>query len=206
MARQNRSFARALLLNIVGLVLALGFALLAMLVWQGATSTEEAAQQKIDESLDRAIERLRLLVIAAEMTVDSAARALYMSGTTGAGLRPALESSLSAFEQRPELSYLGIVLPTNGEYGTLERTSTDEILLWLFPGTRPDDRFTRNLMLTENGFSLHEERPSDDYDARTRPFYLAGLTVPTGGGWIASYRWIIHFQEADTTPSGASAM
>ncbi|WP_068637015.1 bifunctional diguanylate cyclase/phosphodiesterase [Thauera butanivorans] len=200
MARQTRSFARALLLDIVGVVLALGCALFAILVWQGAASTEESAQQKIDESLDRAIERLRILAAAAEMTVDSAARALYMSGTTGAGLRPALESSLSAFEQRPELSYLGIVLPADGEYGTLERTSTGEILLWLFPGTRPDDRFTRNFMLTENGFSLHEERSSDGYDPRTRPFYRAGVTAPAEGRWIASYRWILHFEEAGTTP------
>lgn len=200
MTGQPRSFTRALVFHIAGLVFGLGFVLLATMVWQGVTNTEQATQREIDESLDRAMERLQILIGAAEMTVDSAARAARTVRVDGAKLRLVMEGSLSAFEQRPELSYLGIVLPQHGEYGTLERTGTGEILLWLFPGVRPEDRFTRNYTLTRSGFAPREEHPTDGYDARVRPFYRAASNVPATGGWIASYRWIIHFEGAGAEP------
>ncbi|MFD2837188.1 hypothetical protein ACFS3C_13320 [Azotobacter vinelandii] len=69
------------------------------------------------------------------------------------------KNSLAAFEQRPELSYLGIVQPETGEYGNLERTATGEILLWLFPGNRPTDPAVRNFILTDEGFVPPSDLP-----------------------------------------------
>ncbi|MFT3721357.1 EAL domain-containing protein [Pseudorhodoferax sp.] len=195
MKKTAPSFVRALTFHVAGLVVAMGVVLVAAMAWQGAIRTEDAARREIEHALDRSVERLGVLMRAAEMTVDSAVRALSMfDRVDGAVLRPVLESSLSAFEQRPELSYLGIVLPEYGEYGTLERTGAGDVLLWLFPGLRPADRYTRNFMLQDKGFALREERPTDGYDARVRPFYQDALSAPPEGRWIASYRWIVHFE------------
>ncbi len=186
------SFTQALISNVVGLVVILGLILLVAMVWQGITSTEEATRKELQETLDRATERLKILARAAEMTAESVERAARAPGLTGNTLRTTLERSLAAFEQRPELSYLGIVLPATGEYGCLERTAIGEILLWLFPGTRTDDPVTRSFILTNNGFVLREEQPSDGYDPRTRPFYQTALKSPAGGTWIPAYQWIVH--------------
>lgn len=189
------SFVRALISNVAGLALVLGLVLLLAMLWQGLASTRDAARQDIGETLDRASERLRILLHAAEMTAESAERTARTPTIDSTTLRPALERSLAAFEQRPELSYVGIVLPATGEYGSLERTDAGQIRLWLFPGTRREDRVTRNFALTERGFVLQEERPADGYDARTRPFYRAALDGPPGGLWMPAYAWIVHFDE-----------
>lgn len=185
-------FARALLANVIGLVAVLGLTLLGAMVWQNAASTAEAARQEIGETLTRASGRLHILVRAAEMVAMSAERVVRTAGVTGATLRPALENLLPAFEQRPELSYLGIVLPETGEYGTLERAAGGDILLWLHPGTRTADRTVRNFALTGQGFAPRESYPATGYDPRQRPFYQAALDGPPGGTWMPAYPWIIH--------------
>lgn len=191
------SFIQVLISNVVGLVMGLGLTLLIAMVCQGAASTEKAAQKEVQETLDRATERLRILIRAAEMSAESVERATRRSEMTGASLRSKLEHSLAAFEQRPELSYLGIVLPETGEYGNLERTATGEILLWLFPGKRTVDSVTRNYILTTKGFVLHQERLAYDYDPRDRPFYQAALNSPAGGAWIPTYQWIVHSENSE---------
>ncbi len=190
--RRSPSFVQALISNVAGLVMALGLALLIAMVWHGVTSTEEASRQEINETLNHAMGRLRILLRAAEMTAESVERAARTPEVTGATLRATLENSLAAFEQRPELSYLGIVLPETGEYGNLERTADGEILLWLLPGLRTHDPVTRNFRLTDQGFVPHEEIPASGYDPRTRPFYQAALQEPAGGTWIPTYQWIVH--------------
>ncbi|CAG0979228.1 putative signaling protein [Methylophilaceae bacterium] len=186
------SFTRALVSNVAGLVVALGLALLVVMVWQGTASNEEAARQEISETLNRAAERLQTLVRAAEMTAESAERVARMTDVTGATLRPTLENLLAAFEQRPELSYLGIVLSGTGEYGNLERTATGDTLLWLFPGDRVTDPTVRNFILTDEGFVPREAYPTDGYDPRSRPFYQAALNGPADGTWMPAYQWIVH--------------
>jgi PAS domain S-box-containing protein len=180
-----------LIFNVVGLVAILGLALLIAMVWQGVASTEEEARREIDETLSRTTERLQILVRAAEMTEESAERTARLPEVTGATLRSTLEMSLSAFEQRPELSYLGIAIPETGEYGCLERAANGQIWLWLFPGTRAQDRVMRSFILSDQGFVLHEERPPNGYDPRARPFYAAALNGPPGGTWMPTYQWII---------------
>ncbi|HEY0295808.1 MAG TPA: ATP-binding protein [Bordetella sp.] len=191
------SFSRALIGNVVGLVVMLGLVLLGALAWQGIASTEKAERRDIAQTLNSSTERLQLLTRAAEMTADSAVRASLVSAVTGATLRSTLEQALAAFEQRPELSYLGIILPDAGEYGTLERTAKGEILLWLFPGTLANDPVTRIFTLTDRGFVLRESRPYDGYDPRGRPFYQAALAAAPGGTWMRAYPWIIHDEHSE---------
>jgi PAS domain S-box-containing protein len=192
------SFTRTLIANAAGLVAVLGLALLLAMTLQGVVSTKAASREEIGNALDRATERLQILIRAAEMTADSVERAARVAGLASTTLRATLENLLAAFEQRPELSYIGIALPGTGEYGTLERTADGTILLWLFPGTRANDPVTRIFALTERGFVLREERSGDGYDPRGRPFYQAGAQAPPGGTWIPGYQWIVHSNPRET--------
>lgn len=186
------SFIRVLILNFVGLVVLLGVIWIAGMIWQNVASTEEVTRRDLQDTLDRGVERLQILMRAAEMTSESLERAALTPEVTDVTLRSVLERSLSAFEQRPELSYLSIALPEKGVYGNLERTEKGEILLWLFPGTRTQDPFIRNFILTDKGFVPHDEFPSKGYDPRGRPFYQAGLESQTGEVWVPSYQWVVH--------------
>jgi diguanylate cyclase (GGDEF)-like protein/PAS domain S-box-containing protein len=192
-------FTRALVTNVTGLVLALGLSLLVAMLWQARSSTAQAAREEIVEALDRGTERLQILLRATEMAGESVERAARWPEVTGATLRATMENSLAAFEQRPELSYLGVVLPTTGEYGNLERTADGDILLWLFPGLRTSDPVQRNFILTSKGFVPRDARPAGGYDPRSRPFYQAALDSP-GGTWVSAYQWIIHPGSTDPAP------
>ncbi|MDT4291531.1 EAL domain-containing protein [Methylomonas sp. MO1] len=187
------SFTRVLISNIVGLVMLLGLALLVGMTWQSVTSTEETTRREVKETLDRATERLLTLIRAAEMTAESAERAAIAPEVTGATLQSTLEYSLAAFEQRPELSYLGISLAASGEYGALERTANGEILLWLFPGNRTEGPLARKFILTEQGFVLHQQLHNQHYDPRSDAFYEAALRSPSGDTWVPAYRWAAPF-------------
>lgn len=194
------SFFQALVRNVAKLVLVVSLASLACTAWLAISNTQEDAQHDLQQSLDRSVERLRMLINATEMTAASVERIARTSqaSTEAAALRPALEQSLAAFEQRPELSYLGLVLAEYGEYGNLERTADGRILLWLHPGSRPGNALTQNFLLTDKGFVPNAKQPTGGYDARRRPFYQAALEGGEDGTWLASYRWILH--NADSAP------
>ncbi|HEY6528142.1 MAG TPA: EAL domain-containing protein [Cellvibrionaceae bacterium] len=201
--KQAPSFNRALLVNVVGLVIVLEVVLLVGMAWQSFTSTNQAAQLEAQETLARTTERLNILIRAAEMTGESAERAARAPEISSSTLRATIERSLAAFEQRPELSYLGIVLAATGEYGNLERTAKGEILLWLFPGAGAGDQtraslITRNYLQTNEGFVPHSELTGYDYDPRTRPFYQAALNSPSGETWMPTYRWIVHGDHSES--------
>ena len=190
-------FIRALLTNVAGLLLVLSIALLATMAWNDVSSTRLTAQDEITGDLDRVTERIVLLTRAAEMTAGSLERAARVAPLTSATLRPAIEGSLAAFEQRPELSYIGLVLPATGEYGNLERTDDGTVLLWLFPGTRKVDPVVRTFVLTDRGFVLRDQHPADGYDPRQRPFYQAALAASSHGTWMRPYQWLIHSSHSE---------
>ncbi|WP_326536739.1 EAL domain-containing protein [Pseudorhodoferax sp.] len=192
MNRPIRSFSSALVWNVAGLVLVIGAVALAAMVWQAVTSTREAAGQELQHALDRSVERVRQLVEAAEMTAESAERVARMPAVVSDTLQPALETALAAFEQRPELSYLGVALAEHGEYGNLERKADGRIVLWLHPGARPGSAITRSFILTELGFAPLDQQPSNGYDVRARPFYRAALAGAPQGRWLPAYQWIVH--------------
>lgn len=185
-------FSRALVFNVTGLVLALGLALLVAILWQGTAAADAAARQEIDETLNRSVERLQILARAAEMTQESAERIVRTNGVSESNLRATLESSLAAFEQRPELSYLGIALAATGDYGCLERAQNGAIRLRLFPGPHAERPMARRFLLTRTGWLLEQEGPSGGYDVRAQPSYQAALAQPDKGLWIPSYPWILH--------------
>lgn len=180
------SFSRALVLNVVGLVVVLGFAFLGAMAWQGISSAETAARQDVSESLNKVVGRLQMLVRAVEMTAESAERVVRTTTITSkTTLRPLLESSLAAFEQRPELSSLGIALSDTGEYGNIERTAKGDIFLSLFPDSKATSPNVRNFILTEKGFS-----PRERYTIpHSRPIYKAAVKAKPEGTWLPAYQW-----------------
>ncbi len=183
------SFSQALVANVVGLVLVLGLILLAAMTIQAVNSTEKATRSEAQESLDRVAERLRILIRAAEMTAESVERAARTPEVNEVTLQSALENSLAAFEQRPELSYLGISLPASGKYGALERNHKGDIFLWLFPDLKSNAQVAQKQKLTADGFRPFETPPTESYDPRTDVFYLAALKSATGDAWAPSYPW-----------------
>jgi diguanylate cyclase (GGDEF)-like protein/PAS domain S-box-containing protein len=190
--RPAPSFTRSLMINVVGIVIALGLVLLVILTWHGVTSTDKAAQQEVTNALSQATARLNTLLLAAEMTAGSAERVAQSLSVNTATLRPIMENSLAAFEQRPELNYLGIVLAATGEYVNIERTASADIFLWHFPAVSSAPQHVQTFKLEQKGFSLQESLPTHGYDPRTRPFYKAALSAPSEGAWLPAYQWIEH--------------
>lgn len=186
------SFTKSLVFNVVGLVVTLGLVLLIMLTWHGINGTDTATRQEVTTSLNQVSARLNTLMLAAEMTANSVervARSMSLNETT---LLPILETSLAAFEQRPELSYLGVVLSTNGEYVNIERASTGDIFLWHLPAANATSQFIQTFQQGQKGFSFDKSFPNNGYDARTRPFYQAALKSTSEGTWLPAYQWVEH--------------
>lgn len=185
------SFTRSLVINVVGLVVILGFILLVILTWHGITSTDKAARQEVTNSLTQATAKLNTLLLAAEMTASSAERVAQSLSVNETTVRPILEASLAAFEQRPELNYLGLVLSATGEYVNIERTAGGEVFLWHFP---PADNASavQTYRLERQGFNSYAAMPANGYDPRTRPFYKAAMNTHAEGAWIPAYQWIEH--------------
>ncbi|HSH87676.1 MAG TPA: EAL domain-containing protein [Methylophilus sp.] len=189
------SFTRSLVINVVGLVIILGCVLLVILTWHGVTSTDKAARQEVSNALTQATSRLNILMLAAEMTASSAERVAQSFSVNENTVRPILENSLAALEQRPELSYLGLVLAATGEYVNIERTAGGDIFLWHFPPQISTEQYVQTFRLERNGFNPHQSLPTKGYDPRTRPFYQAALSAKSEGTWIPAYQWIEHARQ-----------
>jgi diguanylate cyclase (GGDEF)-like protein/PAS domain S-box-containing protein len=199
MQTPTRSFFQVLIRSVALRILIIGVVVLSGTLWFAIAKTQDAAKHDLMRSLDRSAERLRMLIQAAELTATSVERIAKTSDlSTEQALYAALEKSLAAFEQRPELSYLGIVLDTHGEYGNLERTPEGNVLLWMHPGVQPDEAATRNYLLTADGFRFNAQQPPAGYDARQRPFYQAALRKPAEGRWLAAYPWIVHTSDSES--------
>jgi len=167
--------------------------LMGAMLWQGVNSTRDADRQKIVTALNHATTDMRKLMLAVEMTADSTehiVRTIHPASTVR--LRTVLEMALSAFEQRPELSHLGVILPDTGEYGNLERSADGTIFLWLYPGAKNQDAVTRSLRLTDTGFVPHATYPGRGYDLRIRPVYQAAIQGSENGTWMPTHPWIVH--------------
>ena len=190
------SFTRSLVINVVGLVVILGFVLLVILTWHGMRSTDQAARQEVTNSLTQATAKLNSLLLATEMTAGSAERVARSLSISESTLRPIMENSLAALEQRPELSYLGLVLADTGEYVNIERTASGEIFLWHFPAPSSTPQYIQTFRLESSGFNLSDSLPTNGYDPRTRPFYQAALSAKAEGAWLPAYQWVEHvYQE-----------
>jgi len=161
---------------------ALGLVVVSAMLWQGLASTSEAHRQKVVAALDSVIGNLQELVRVVEMTAHSTERVIRTVGTHNPdNLRAALETAVTAFELRPELSHLGLTLFDTGQQGNLERTATNDVLLWLYPGQAAGT--ARRLQLTDTGFVIQEEWLGTPQRARLEAVRQAGLRAGRAGGW-----------------------
>ena len=167
----------------------LGLLALTALAWQSIGAMRKSARADVETALLRTQERLQTLIHAAEMTAGSARRAALSPDVSNDTLQAALERSLAAFEQRPELSHLGIALEATGTYGYLQRGADGGIELWMFPGAGEPVPVVRVLALTDTGLAPRRELPGDGYDPRTRPFYRQAVAHGRGS-WMPAYRWM----------------
>jgi len=171
-------------------IVALAVLALAALAWSNLDDARQGEQQQLQESLARTRERVSALVQAAEMTAHSARQAALVHHLSAQSLQPLLQSLVPAFQQRPELSYLGVAVADTGEYGYLERSESDEISLWLYPAPTAAQARVQGWAYLADGWQKLADLPGEGYDPRTRPFYQAALMPGLAGTWMPAYRWI----------------
>lgn len=164
---------------------------LAVLAWQNVSNARNDERMHLQDSLQRTQERVSVLVRAAEMTASSARQAAMLHALSSDSLQPILESLVAAFQQRPELSYLGIAVSATGDYGYLERSDSGGISMWLYPSPQQAHAQVRGSEYTAAGWQPLPGRAGDGYDPRRRPFYQAALGNGLANGtWMPAYRWI----------------
>jgi len=178
------AFTRTLILSTVGWVAVLGLVVVSAMLWQGLAGTSDAHRQKVVGALDSVVGNLQELVRVVEMTAHSTERVVRTVGAQNPGnLRTALETAVTAFELRPELSHLGLTLFDTGQQGNLERTASNDVLLWLYPGHNEAAGTAQRLQLTDTGFVLQGQWPSHPQPARLAAVRQAGLLAGRVGGW-----------------------
>jgi PAS domain S-box-containing protein len=153
---------------------------------QERIAARSVARTELEEISRRSIYRVEQLLNAAEMTAESAARAM------GGEAKPASEWEsifirlVPAFEQRPELTYLGFSLASTGESAFLHRR-TDGLMEWLVYIDQPErKRVIRTYRYQAGRFYLVDEIPWDGYDPRNRPFFQQAV-VTRKPGWTEAY-------------------
>ncbi|MFT3830264.1 MAG: PAS domain S-box protein [Opitutaceae bacterium] len=170
----------------LALVVGVAGTLLLVVLLQERAAARGVARAELAEVSRRVVYRVEQLLGAAEMTATSAARSF------GGGARPAREWEdafirlVPAFEQRPELTYLGFSLAQTGEAAFLHRLP-DGLLQWLaYVDTPAGSRVIRVYDYRAGAFHLREEKPWDGYDPRRRPFFqrAAASRKPD---WVGTY-------------------
>lgn len=170
---------------------------LAVLAWQNVTAARDLERAHLQGSLQRSQERVRVLAQAAQMTAASARQAAVVQSLSSQTLQPILQSLVAAFQQRPELSYLGIAVAASGEYGYLERSDSGAIAMWLYPAPQRPQDGVRGMAYSAAGWRPLPGRAGGGYDPRTRPFYRAALPKRLSAGtWMPAYRWIPRDEDA----------
>jgi len=144
-------------LSVLGLFMALVLVVSVTMVWQNIRNVHEINRQKISLALERVIASIQEQILIVEMTANSLKPVIQTrDGEAGfcesVCLRTSLESAISAFEQRPGLSHLGLIIPANGMFGNLERLQDGDIVLWLAAPKDTGVEGMQSLLWTDRGF------------------------------------------------------
>jgi len=160
--------------------------MLAVMVGQERAAARGVAKTELADGSHRVVYRVDQLLRAAEMTAESAATAMGGEAVPAAGWEGIFSRLVPAFEQRPELTYLGFSLAATGEAAFLRRRP-DGLMEWLVYIDLADGRrVIRTYRYHAGVFRLQAEDPWDGYDPRHRPFFRHA--VETGRpGWTETY-------------------
>ncbi len=160
--------------------------MLAVVLGQERAAARSVARAELDEVSHRVVYRVDQLLRAAEMTAESADRAMGGTAAPPAQWNEIFERLVPAFDQRPELTYLGFSLNATGEAAFLRRR-TDGLLEWLLYVDRADGRrVIRSYRYHAGRFELQGEEAWDGYDPRRRPFYRQ-VAEARKAGWTETY-------------------
>jgi len=175
------------------------------IVWQSINSVREINQQKISSALNQAIAGIQEQILVVELMAGSMQRIVQASDDEHtqlcslACMRMALESTVVAFQQRHELSHLGLVLPASGLFGNLERLDDGGIVLWL-PAQKDNEEgeTMQSLLWTDKGFMpyLSATPGRDDAREESRRRLSVQQTAwqgDTDGEWqLHDSSWMMH--------------
>jgi PAS domain S-box-containing protein len=184
---------RTLLASVTGgIVLVLGGALGLVQYTQNALAVRRATSIELTQTLRRVDARVQQLLVAAELTAGTGLRQTTGRSFTVAQLPRLFEQVVGAFEQRPELTYLGYAIASTGEYGLLERRPDGAILFRLYAGPVGADRVVTDYRWAQGTLTKIGERRGDTYDARNRPHFIAAQRAGRGT-WTDIYPFVRRF-------------
>jgi len=151
------TFEHSPIFLLLGVVMLLVLSISIAMIWQSLNSVREINRQKTITAVVAAASGIQEKILITEMMAGSI-QTIVMSGEEDTiscahfCLRTALTSAVSAFEQHPQLSQLGLIIPESGVFGNLERLENGNIALWLAPEEGEDEDNIQSLLWTGNGF------------------------------------------------------
>jgi PAS domain S-box-containing protein len=188
----RRSYRSLLALVVGSVVLLLGGALGTLQYRQSALTRSQAIAIELEQASARVNARIDQLLHAAELTAASGARRTTNRTVNGDDMLPLFTDVVAAFEQRPEMTYLGYTIVATGEYGLLERRPDSTIFLRLYRGAPGAERRVLDHRWTDGRFVLVAEQKGDAYDPRTRPHFLAAVGAKHAQ-WTEIYSFVRKF-------------
>jgi PAS domain S-box-containing protein len=191
-AAHRRSYRSLLALVAGSVVLLVGGALGTLQYRQSALARNEAITVELEQASARVNARIDQLLHAAELTATSGARRTANRTVRGDDLLPLFTEVLSAFEQRPEMTYLGYTIVESGEYALLERRPDSTIFLRLYRGPPGPARRVLDHRWTDGRFALVAQTQGDTYDPRTRPHFLGAINAQRAQ-WTEIYPFVRRF-------------
>ena len=182
----RRSIRTWLLTGSLFLVVSVACAMTLMIVSQERIAARSVARTELEEISRRVLYRVDQLLHSAEMTAASALRAMGGEAKNASEWESVFIRLVPAFEQRPELTYIGFSLAATGEAAFLHRR-TDGLMEWLTYVDQPDGkRVIRTYRYQTGRFFLVDEAPWDGYDPRNRPFFQQAVATRKPG-WTEAY-------------------
>ncbi len=157
-----------------------------VIVGQERIAARSVAHTEVEGVSRRVLYRVEQLLQAAEMTAESASRAMGGSAKPSSEWESIFIRLVPAFEQRPELTYLGFSLASTGEAAFLHRRTDGLMEFLVYIDEAEGKRVIRSYHYQAGKFFLADETPWDGYDPRNRPFFqqAAALRRP---GWTEAY-------------------
>jgi PAS domain S-box-containing protein len=188
-AERYQSFRFLLLAGTLGIVVSLSCLMLVLSLAQSTVQMGRLTAAELAQVAKRTEDRVRQLLRAAEMTAESAARQMA-DGLPAAGeIVPFFAGLVAAFEQRPELTYLGCAVEETGDYALMERRPDGSIWLRLYLGDPYAPRIIEDYAWSGTRFVRQPDPTPEYYDPRIRPFFArarkAGKPV-----WTSIYRFV----------------
>lgn len=182
----RRSIRTWLLAGTLVLVVGVACAMTIVVYGQSRLAARSVARTELEEVSRRVVYRVEQLLHSAEMTTESAMRAMGGKSKTSADWESLFVRLVPAFEQRPELTYLGYSLATTGEAAFLHRR-TDGLMEWMAYVDEPGGKRVLRIYRYQNGrFYLVDETPWDGYDPRNRPHFQQAVATRKPG-WTEAY-------------------